>query len=115
MEHRDQVDRLMDQVDPDKSLIGRLGILAIDLNDQLRSMVGQLRISTGVVVVARAANLIGPDTGLKTGDIIHAVNTVSIDSVDSLRAAIRAIKSGSPVVLQIERDGGLEWLPFDLE
>ncbi len=115
MEHRDQVDRLMDQVDPDKSLIGRLGILAIDLNDQLRSMVGQLRITTGVVVVARAANLIGPDTGLKTGDIIHAVNTVPIDSVDSLRTAIRAIKSGSPVVLQIERDGGLEWLPFDLE
>jgi serine protease Do len=115
IEHRDQVDKLMDAVDPDKSLIDRLGVLAIDLNDQLKSMVSGLRIQSGVVVIARAANLIGPDTGLKTGDIIHSMNNTPIDSVDALRASLRGLKPGAPVVLQVERDGGLEWVGFDLE
>jgi serine protease Do len=115
IEHRDTMDKLMDAVDPDKSLIRRLGVLAIDLNDQLRAAVGELRISSGVVVVARAADLLGPDTGLKTGDVIHSLNAKSIDSVDALRAAIRALQPGDPVVLQVERDGKLQWLAFDLE
>jgi S1-C subfamily serine protease len=66
-------------------------------------------------VIARAANLIGPDTGLKTGDVIHSVNTVPIESVDALRTTLRAIKPNGAVVLQVERDGGLEWVSFELE
>jgi serine protease Do len=114
-EHRDQMDKLVDAVNPDESLVSRLGILAIDLNDQIRSMVGYLRISNGVVVIARAANLIGPDTGLKTGDVIHTVNTVPVDSVDALRRMLRALKPNAAVVLQVERDSQLQWLAFEME
>ena len=114
-EHRDAMDKMMDQVDPSQSLVQRLGILAIDLNDQLRSMVGELRIPSGVIVVARAANLLGPETGLKTGDVIHTVNQTSVDSLASLRAALNTLKPASPVVLQVERDGQLQWLAFELE
>jgi S1-C subfamily serine protease len=78
-------------------------------------VVGDLRISSGVVVVARAADLLGPETGLRTGDVIHSVNSVPVDSVDSLRARLRDIKPGGPVVLQVERSDGLEWLAFDME
>jgi serine protease Do len=92
-----------------------LGVLAINLNDQLRSVIGNLRISSGVVVIARAASLISPETGLRTGDIIHSVNTTPIDSVDTLRAALHTIKPNGAVVLQVERDGGLEWVSFELE
>src|SRR5580700_10582500 len=109
-EHRDQMDKLMDAVDPVKSLVPRLGILAVDLNEQLRSIVGNLRISSGVVVIARAADLIGPETGLKSGDIIHAVNKTSVDSVDSLRSVLHDLKASAPVVLQVERDSQLQWL-----
>lgn len=114
-EHRDQMDKLMDSVDPDKSLVARLGILAVDLNDQLRSMVGNLRISSGVVVIARAADLIGPETGLKTGDVIHSINKTPIDSVDSLRSTLDGLKRGAPIALQVERDGQLQWLAFEME
>jgi len=114
-EHRDQMDKLMDAVDPDQSLVRRLGILAVDLNDQLRSMVGSLRISSGVVVIARAVDLIGPETGLKTGDVIHSVNTTPVDSLESLRAALNGLKPSGPVVLQVERDGQLQWLAFEME
>lgn len=114
-EHRDQMDKLMDAVDPDQSLVRRLGILAVDLNDQLRSMFSSLRISSGVVVIARAADLIGPETGLKTGDVIHSVNTTPVDSLNALRATLRGLKPNAPVVLQVERDGQLQWLPFEME
>jgi serine protease Do len=113
--HRDSMDKLMDTIDPDTNLVRRLGILAVDLTPDLRSVVGELRISSGVVVVARAADLLDPDTGLKSGDVIHSVNNTPIDSVIALRAALRDIKSGAPVVLQLERSGGLQWLAFEME
>jgi serine protease Do len=114
-EHRDQMDKLVDAVNPDESLVSRLGILAIDLSDQIRSVVGDLRISNGVVVIARAANLIGPETGLKSGDVIHSVNTTPIDSVTSLRQVLRSLKPNAAVVLQVERDSQLQWLAFEME
>jgi serine protease Do len=114
-EHRDQMDKLMDAVDPDQSLVRRLGILGVDLNEQLRSVVGSLRISSGVVVIARAADLIGPETGLKTGDVIHRVNTTPVESLESLRAALNGLKPGGPVVLQVEREGQFQWLAFEME
>jgi serine protease Do len=115
IEHRDTMDKLMDNVDPDASLVRRLGVLAVDLTADLRSVVGELRIPSGVVVIARAADLLGPDTGLKTGDVIHSVNTKPIDSVTALRAALRDIKSGAAVVLQVERSDGFTWLAFEME
>jgi serine protease Do len=115
VETRNEMDKLADEVDPDTSLVEPLGILAVDLNSQFRAVIGDLRIPTGVVVIARAAELLGPETGLKTGDIIHSLNTTSIDSVDSLRSTLKQLKPNSPVVLQVERDGGLQWLAFDLD
>jgi len=115
IEHRDPMEKVMDEVDPDKSLVEPLGILAVGLNDQFRSVIGDLRISSGVVVIARAAELLGPETGLKTGDIIHGVNTVPVDSVDSLRAVLKGLKPGFPVAMQIERAGQLQWLAFETD
>ena len=115
VEARNPMDKLVDEVDPDKSLIEPLGILAVDLNDQFRSVIGELRNPNGVVVIARAAELLGPETGLKTGDVIHSINNVPVDSVDSLRASLKNLKPNSSVVLQIERDSGLLWLAFELD
>jgi serine protease Do len=115
IEHRDPMEKLIDDVDPEKSLVEPLGILAVGLNDQFRAVIGDLRLPNGVVVIARAAELLGPETGLKTGDIIHTVNTSPVDSVDSLRATLKDLKSGSPVVLQVERDGKLQWLAFETD
>src|SRR5580692_8360854 len=63
IEQHDHMDELLDAVNPENSLIPRLGVLAIDLTDDLRSRLGDLRIPSGVVVVGRAADLILPDTG----------------------------------------------------
>jgi serine protease Do len=115
VEKHDQMDLLMDATDPEKSLVPRLGVLVVDITDPIRSAVGTVRIQGGVVVVGRAANLIVSDSGLRTGDIIHALNTKPIDSMETLRGAVRELKSGDAVVLQIERDGGLQYLAFEME
>jgi serine protease Do len=115
IEHRDQMDQLFDAADPEKNLIPRLGVLAIDLTGDLRNQIGTLRISSGVIVLGRAADLIMPDTGLQTGDVIHALNTTPITSMDSLRAAVSALKTGDPVVIQVERSDGLTYLSFEME
>jgi len=114
-EHRDQMDQLLDAVNPENSLVPRLGVLAIDLTPELRSQLGSLRIPSGVVVVGRAADLILPDTGLEAGDVIHKLNTMPIDSVDTLKSSLAALKVGDAVAFQIERDGALMYLGFELE
>jgi serine protease Do len=115
IEHRDQMDQLFDSADPEKNLVPRLGVLAIDLTPELRNQIGTLRISTGVIVLGRAADLILPDTGLQTGDVIHALNTTPITSMETLRATVLKVKTGDPVVIQVERSDGLTYLSFEME
>jgi serine protease Do len=115
IEHRDRMDQLFDAANADKSLVPRLGILAIDLTSDLRNQLGSLRIPSGVIVLGRAADLILQDTGLQTGDVIHAVNTTPIDSMEALRAAVSNLKTSDPVVIQVERSDGLTYLSFEME
>ena len=116
IESRDHMDEMLDAVNPENSLIPRLGVLAVDITDELRTRLGgALRIPSGVIVVGRAADLIMPDTGLQAADVIHQLNTTPIDSVETLRTTVGALKPGDPVVLQVERDGGLLYVSFELE
>jgi serine protease Do len=115
VEHHDQMDQLLDAASPDKSLVPHLGILAVDLTDDLRSVIGTLRISSGVLVIGRAADLIMPETGLQAGDVIHQLNTTPIDSMDTLRTTVGKLKPGDPVVFQLEREGGLLYVSFEME
>ncbi|HUD65941.1 MAG TPA: trypsin-like peptidase domain-containing protein [Candidatus Sulfotelmatobacter sp.] len=116
IEHRDHMDELLDAVNPENSLVPRLGVLAVDLSGDLRTRLGSaLRIPSGVIVVGRAADLTMPDTGLQAGDILHQINTMPIDTVRTLRTAMAALKPGDPVALQVERDGGLLYVSFEVE
>jgi serine protease Do len=115
IEHHDQMDQLLDAVNQENSLIPRLGILAIDITSDLSKQLSSLRIASGVIVVGRAADLIMPDIGLQAGDVIHELNTTRIDSMETLRTAVAALKSGDPVVFQVERDGDLMWVSSEME
>ena len=115
IEHRDHMDQLFDAADAGRDIVPRLGILAIDFTGELRSQIGTLRIPSGVVVLGRAADLILPDTGLQTGDVIHAINTTPIPDMATLRAAVLSLKTGDPVVIQVERSDGLTYLSFEID
>jgi serine protease Do len=115
IEHRDHMDQLFDAADPEKNLVPRLGVLAIDLTGELRSQIESLRIPSGVIVLGRAGDLILQDTGLQTGDVIHALNTTPVADMAALRAAVVNLKVGDPVVIQVERSDGLTYLSFEME
>jgi serine protease Do len=115
LEMKDSMDALSELASSENNLVPQLGILALDLNDDLRSMLGTLRNPSGVVVVARVADFMSSATGLQTGDVIHSVNRTPTDSLSALREALKQIKPRDAVVLQVERGGGLQWLAFDLE
>ena len=114
VEAKRPVEDLADLATPDKHLVRRLGILALTVDATLAGLV-QLREGTGVVVAARTLDGTSVDSGLQTGDVIHAVNNAPIASLEALREAIRATRPGQPVVLRVERQGGFHFLAFDME
>jgi serine protease Do len=116
VEYRDQMDEMVDAVNPENSLIPRLGVLAIDLSGDLgQKLKSALRIPSGAIVVGRAVELVTPETGLQTGDVIHRLNQTSIDSTATLRTAVDGLKAGNAVALQIEREGELMFVSFEME
>lgn len=94
----------------------KLGVFAVDFKPQLPSVVlHDVSVPSGVVVVALTP---GPDTESRrfhAGDIIHTLNNTPMKSVEQLRSALHQLKAGDPVVLQVERQGKLHYVPFDME
>ncbi len=109
------VDRLLDLVDPRENLVPRLGVLGFEINDKIREMLPDLRVKSGVIVVARTAYAGSTDAELKPGDVIHAFNGTPVTSLEDLRGDMRRLRSGDPVVLQIERDGRFDFIPFEVD
>jgi serine protease Do len=109
-------DRLTDLVDPQKSLIAKLGILGVDITEANAGMAASLRVPSGVIVVGHPKDEAdSSDAGLMTADAIHGINGNAVSSVEALRDFVDALKPRSPVVLQIERNGQFIFLAFELE
>jgi len=111
---RDEVHRVAD-LDPEGNLIGKLGIVGVAINKNISDELPGLRVASGVIVAARAAYAATVETGLQSGDIIHALNRTDIISLDGLRQALDKLKTGDSVAMQIERQGKLMYLAFDME
>ena len=112
IEAHDQIDQLIDFIDPNNR-IGRLGIFAMNFDDRLRAAMPEVRIPSGVVVLGRSLDLNALTADLHAGDIIHALNRTRIESVEQLRSALRQLKTGDAVVLQIERQQKLQYVDFE--
>lgn len=109
------MDQLLDLADAEKNLIPQLAVLGVGIDDRIRQLIPDLRIPSGIVVIGRAADLLGPDIGLTTGDVIHSINNHPVDNVEELRSELKHLKSGAAVALQIERSGGLQYLAFEMD
>jgi membrane-associated protease RseP (regulator of RpoE activity) len=69
-----------------------------------------VRDPSGVLVIARAGQSLSGQSLLRPGDIIHAVNGTAVDGLERLRRNLDSIADGTPIVLQVERDGMLSYL-----
>ncbi len=110
MERPHPIDELAGLADPEKSAIGRLGIVGIDVDDDTAALLPGLRISSGVFVAARTEVSSGNEVPLAAGDVIHALNSYAVRSVDGLRVLMDGVKANSDLVLQIERSGQLQFV-----
>jgi S1-C subfamily serine protease len=80
---------------------------------QIANKMSDLRVRSGVVVLARTAD--PTEAELLGGDVIHSVNDVPIANIDALRHEMQQFKRGDAVVLQVERQGGLQFVSFELD
>jgi serine protease Do len=113
-EHPHEMDQVSALADPEKSLVPQLGILAVEIDKNIASMIADLRDPYGIIVAARAAGAAG-EIPLTTGDVIRSFNGEPMTTLDRLRAALKALPPNAPIVLQIEREGKLQFVTFSLE
>ena len=106
---------LTDLASSDASLIRRLGILAVPLDEKVTPMLPDLRRLSGVVVVAIPAEYAALNPGLASPDVIYELNGTRVATVEELRGALDRFKAGAPVALLVERDSQFLYVTFEIE
>jgi serine protease Do len=106
--------KFSDLVTPERNLVERLGILGLDLDATLAGAVGGVRGAGGVLVAARALNT-GAEYGLEVADVILAVNGTPVKNLADLRSTIGRLPANSSCALQVQREGQLLFLSFEIE
>ena len=98
----------------ESNLIPRLGIFALDLDEQIAALMPPLRKPAGVVVAARVAG--GSETAedLSPGDLISAVNGETVRDLAGLKVIVEKLKRGDAVVIQAQRLGQLMYIAFEI-
>jgi serine protease Do len=114
VEERSEFDSLSGQADPSKNLVEELGIIGVEIDQQIAASAKGLRGPYGVIVIARAAGAAG-EVPVQPKDIIRSLNNRRISTLQALRDETRALKPGAPVTLQIQREGRLMYVSFTLD
>src|SRR6266851_2690720 len=94
---------------------GNSTFLSLTWTAGVRPLLRGTRSDSGVVVVAQIGVSNALETGLETGDIIRAVDRTALQTTAQFETLVRNLRSGDPVVLQVERKGKLQYLAFEME
>ena len=111
----DDPERFADMVTPEHNLVPRLGILVIAIDKRLAAMLPDLRNHYGLVVAAGSTSDLESGAQLETGDVIYSLNGNPMTDIEAFKKALGEFKSGSSIVLQVERSGQLKFIPIELE
>ena len=114
VEDRSELDVVSAMANPEKSLVPRLGILGVEIDQRVAAAATGLRDPDGIIVVARAAGA-ASEVPLQPRDVIRAMNGKKTASFQVFKSAVAAIAPGTPVTLQIQREGRLMFVSFTLE
>jgi serine protease Do len=114
VEQRSEFDAVSAKADPQENLVAELGIIGVEIDARIASAATGLRDPYGVIVVARAAGA-RTEVPLQPRDVVRALNARRIGSLQALRDEVKALRSGAPVTLQIQREGRLMYVSFILD
>jgi serine protease Do len=114
-ERQDDPARFADLVTPERNIVPRLGVLAIDIDERVGSMTGELRMPRGILVAARSADSPATEQALAAGDVIVSMNGSPVTTLADLRSAVARMPARSAVVFQVQRFGQLMFVAIELE
>ncbi len=109
----DDPNRFLEFVSQEKNLIREWGIFVLPVDDNFTDMLPTLRKPAGAVVAARVAGP-GAITDFTTGDLICELNGQPVRDVADLKSSIAKLNSGDPVVVQVQRQGQLMFVAFEM-
>ena len=115
IERPDDPQRFADMVDPEKNVIPQLGILVIPVDDKMKELLPDLRRGYGLVIAAESGDAPYSGEALHVGDVIYEVNQAPAVSIRAVTSTLEPLKSGDPVVLEIERGGTLMYVTIELD
>jgi serine protease Do len=114
VEQKSDFDSLASLADPEKSLVPELGILGIEIDPRIVTAASGLRDPYGIVVAARATGA-RSEVPVLPRDVIRSLNNTNLFSLVQLRTVLRELKPGTPVTLQVQREGRLMYIAFTYE
>lgn len=114
IEVKSEFDAVSGMADAEKNLIAPLGILGIEIDEKIASVAKGLRGRYGIIVAARAAGAT-TEVPLAVGDVIRDLNGRPMNTLETLRSTLRSLPAGAPITLQLQREGGLIYLSFNLD
>lgn len=107
------VNNLSDLINPRRDLIASLGIFVIDMN--VSPPENGVRSTHGVIVAGILGEQPATLANLEVGDIISSANGKSISSTEEFRQVLATFKPGDSVVLTVERQSVMIYVPFEME
>jgi len=107
--------RFASMVDERMSLIGRLGVLGIAIDQKIQAMLPELRRPYGILVARMALTATGQLGLLLPGDVIYTVNGQPVSTLIELRGMLDVLGTDGVTVLQIERGGKIQYLEVPLD
>jgi S1-C subfamily serine protease len=109
------VESLADLIRPNDTLIAPLGIFVVTLTKDVLALLPDVQSQSGVVIAGALQNEPQVLADLSPGDVIRSLNQLPIHQPSDLRSAIAALKPSDAAVLEVERNGVLRWVAFDME
>lgn len=100
--------------DAGSELQERLGFELMPLNDHLRQQLGLAEGAEGLLVKSIETDSTAYQRGLRQGDVITEVNQQAVQSWEDVQAALKNLKPGDAVLLNIFRQGQTRIMAFEL-
>ncbi len=110
LEETDDDEAMADQLKNKAVPVPQLGVLAIPLDATTAALVSEPRYHFGSIVAAKLEVSSTFIEELEPGDIIYKVNGKVAESVDSLNSLLNGLPDGTPLIVQVQRDGVLRYL-----
>ena len=99
----------------DSRLVSKLGVLVLDVDEKVTSLLPPLRRLSGVLVAGVLADAAGKTDALYSADVIYAVNDKKVSNRAELEATLQSIERGESIALQIERTGQLQFVMVEVQ